>query len=715
MTEVVVSDASSGEDRTLTEDEEFEIEEIESEESVSSVILDQRKMEKVLGSKVSEDGEIMFFMKWANMAYCHCTWESQTYLEQMGAYAKGKIRRYLQSSQRNISAARSDEGGEASYFNPEYLQVDRIVSCHPLSNDHSAIESEEQLCVMLKSACSAEIWYFVKWRSLHYDECTWERAADLTDNCTDIMSFWKRQILPRKYKYGQVKPSIADYAKLEKSPVYGGPGAELTLRPYQMEGVNWLLWNWFHKRSCILADEMGLGNCMLYIRIRDLLITELYLLIYACTIGKTIQTAGFLQLLRDGRAIKIRGPHLIVAPLSLIRQWENELSVWCPDMNCVVLHGNVEARDILIQNEFYFQKPFSSTEDIKDAKKQNAFKFDVLVTTYEVVVRDLAIIKKVPWKVVVFDEGHRLKNPSSRTFERLLEIQRDFCLLLTGTPLQNKTEELWALLHFCNRQKFASVESFSKEFGDLKGSTDVAKLHALLKPFLLRRIKEDVEKSLPPKEETIIEVSLTSIQKKYYRAVFERNAEYLYRGAKPSNGPSLMNIMMELRKCCNHPYLMNGVEERVLEELQRSNPESSDCYSSDSINCAMIESSGKLVLLDKLLPRLQQEGHKVLIFSQMVRALNIIEDFLRYRSYSFERLDGSTRVQDRLTAISRFGKPSLNTFVMLLSTKAGGLGLNLTAADTVIIYDSDWNPQNDLQAQARAHRIGQTKPVVVYR
>jgi superfamily II DNA or RNA helicase len=665
--------------------------------------LEEKIIEKILATKKNLNPETqqtysMFYIKWKLMSYLHCTWEKQSNLELMDVNAKTKLRRFWQHPHENNNVAvPADEEEEPAYFNSDFIEVHRILSCDPPTTEHAFAPTEEDLQTMLDDMppkagdAEFEVWYYVKWRSLPYNECSWERAYDLRTKCADVMAFWNRQKMPKNYNYAPLNPSVHDYNKLETSPMYGGPDAGLTLRSYQLEGVNWLLWNWFHKRSCILADEMGLG--------------------------KTIQTACFLHTLRANDKLKIRGPHLIIAPLSLIKQWESELAMWCPNMNCVVLHGNVEARDILTQNEFFYQEPFSTKEDIKDAKKKHAYKFDVLLTTYEVVVRDLSVISPINWKVLVLDEGHRLKNPASRAFEKLISIKREFCLLLTGTPLQNKTEELWSLLHFCNRQKFPRLEEFSKRFGDLKGSADVADLHSVLKPYLLRRIKEDVEKSLPPKQETIIEVTLTSIQKKYYRAVYEGNAEFLYRGAKASNGPCLMNVMMELRKCCNHPYLMNGVEERVLEDLANSSTTVGAPTESrnDIVNRAMIDSSGKLVLLDKLLPRLQQEGHKVLIFSQMVRALNIIEDFLRYRGYSYERLDGSTKVQDRLTAIERFGKPSLNTFIMLLSTKAGGLGLNLTAADTVIIYDSDWNPQNDLQAQARAHRIGQTRPVVVYR
>lgn len=221
----------------------------------------------------------------------------------------------------------------------------------------------------------------------------------------------------------------------------------------------------------------------------------------------------------------------------------------------------------------------------------------------------------------------------------------------------------------------------------------------------LRRMKENVERSIAPKEETIVEVELTTLQKKYYRAIYERNFTFLKKGNKSSNMPSLLNVMMELRKCCNHPYLIKGVEQNETEHL----------IAREQIYHKLIEASGKMVLIDKLLPKLKAGGHKVLIFSQMVRVLDILEDYLVWKGYIHERLDGRIRGNDRQAAIDRFSKPDSDRFVFLLCTRAGGLGINLTAADTVIIFDSDWNPQNDVQAQARCHRIGQEKAVKVYR
>lgn len=289
-------------------------------------------------------------------------------------------------------------------------------------------------------------------------------------------------------------------------------------------------------------------------------------------------------------------------------------------------------------------------------------------------------------------------------------FNREFCLLLTGTPLQNSTEELWALLHFADPVNFASKEAFTNQFGQLTSQEQVANLHKVLKPYLLRRVKEDVEKALPPKEETILEVTLTPIQKTYYKAIYEKNTTFLFKGAKSKNAPSLMNAAMELRKVCNHPFLIGGAEERILADASATAAKEREQASTDAETSVkpptspkkswkqltgeqLIKSSGKMVLLDKLLPKLRSGGHKVLIFSQMVRVLDLLEDLLRLRDYKFERLDGSRSASMRSAAVDRFNKPSFDRFVMLLSTRAGGLGLNLVSADTVIIFDSDWNPQ----------------------
>ena len=368
-------------------------------------------------------------------------------------------------------------------------------------------------------------------------------------------------------------------------------------------------------------------------------------------LGKTIQSAAFLRELQTNSCTSIRGPFLIVAPLSLAGQWQSELASWAPDMNVVLYHGSADARDFLVQQEFYFNEPFVNKSTAAKLKKQHTTKFNVLITTYEVVLKDSAVLSKVRWRVVIVDEAHRLKNHKSRLFDELAAVPRDHCVLLTGTPIANATEELWALLHFANPQTFSNREEFQSKFGEMTDAQQVNELHALLRPYLLRRVKEDVEKSLPPKEETILEVSLTPIQKTFYKAIYERNTSFLFKGAKASNAPSLMNVMMELRKCCNHPFLVKGAEDRILSDaaakLKGKDEDSSGVDYVRLFGEQLVKSSGKMVLIEKLLQKLFSGGHKVLIFSQMVRVLDLLEELLKIKKYRYERLDGSTSSSSR--------------------------------------------------------------------
>ncbi|XP_018090747.1 chromodomain-helicase-DNA-binding protein 6 isoform X8 [Xenopus laevis] len=417
-------------------------------------------------------------------------------------------------------------------------------------------------------------------------------------------------------------------------------------------------------------------------------------------LGKTIQSITFLS---EIFFMGIRGPFLIIAPLSTITNWEREFRTWT-EMNTVVYHGSQISRQMIHQYEMHYR-------DEQGTPIPGFYKFHVVITTFEMILADCPELKKIRWSCVIIDEAHRLKNRNCKLLEGLKLMALEHKVLLTGTPLQNSVEELYSLLNFLEPLQFPSESTFLEEFGDLKTEEQVKKLQSILKPMMLRRLKDDVEKNLAPKQETIIEVELTNIQKKYYRAILEKNFTFLTKGANQHNMPNLINTMMELRKCCNHPYLINGAEEKILEDFRkRHNPDALDFQLQ-----AMIQAAGKLVLINKLLPKLIAGGHKVLIFSQMVRCLDILEDYLIQRRYTYERIDGRVRGNLRQAAIDRFCKPDSDRFVFLLCTRAGGLGINLTAADTCIIFDSDWNPQNDLQAQARCHRIGQSKAVKVYR
>ena len=438
--------------------------------------------------------------------------------------------------------------------------------------------------------------------------------------------------------------------------------------------------------------------------------------------GKTIQLAAFLDIL--AKKFHRRGPFLIIVPLSTLCNWQRELDDWL-GLNAIVYHGTAKNREMIRQMEFAHAndrpKSFTSNELYlrKCAKKHknvagNPWMVDVVITTPELLCADdYSELTAIKWECVVVDEAHRLKNHSSKFAANLRDHKFSFGhkVLLTGTPIQNTMKELFALLNFIDPSLFGDCDEFLAKYGDIQSKDHIDELHEEIRPYILRRLKEDVEKSVPPKEETIIEVELTIAQKQYYRALYEKNVKFLHKNKKkPLDGPSLNNLAMQLRKCCNHLFLLNGIEE----EFRAKEIAVGKTFSEGDL---LVAASGKLVLLDKLLSRLKENGHRILIFSQFKIMLDVLEDYLTARQFTKERIDGSITGKSRQQAIDRFQGTSNKEapFIMLLSTRAGGVGINLTAADTCIIFDSDWNPQNDLQAQARCHRIGQTKDVKIYR
>ena len=402
-------------------------------------------------------------------------------------------------------------------------------------------------------------------------------------------------------------------------------------------------------------------------------------------LGKTIQTICFLKYLFHNYSFK--GPMLVCVPLSTVAAWQKEFSQWAPDMNTVTYLGDSRSRDIIRQFEC--------------ENEEGELSFNVLLASYEMVCRDRTFFQDLIWSNIVVDEAHRLKNEDSLLYKVLNEVDSHHRLLLTGTPLQNNLKELWCLLNYLKLSDIEDWPSFEQQFGKPE---DVANgyigLHSLLKPYIIRRLKKDVEKSLPPKVEQILRVEMTRKQKNMYKMVLTKNYHFLSKGGKSQ--VSLINIMMQLRKTTNHVELIHDAdpeEEKTAEERLKD----------------LNNGSGKMLLLDKLLTRFRETGDRVLIFSQMVIMLNIIEEYLRLRRFPYQRLDGSINSEKRKQAINSFNAPDSADFCFLLSTKAGGLGINLQTANRVIIYDSDFNPQNDLQAIARAHRIGQKEEVKIFR
>ncbi|KAK6090110.1 hypothetical protein P3W45_000836 [Vairimorpha bombi] len=618
-------------------------------------------IEKLL--KYDEENDT-FLVKFRYQSYLHCDYVKKDEI----ARTKGgaiKVKRFRPL---------------AEPFDPEFIKVDRVI--------HEDYKNGKV--------------FFVKWKKLPYELSTEERA-EVVGKCEGFEEELKKYRDRKKMRTMRYplewRPPREMQLKFDESPVFKN---ENKLRAYQLEGLNWLLNRWYYKVSCIMADEMGLG--------------------------KTVQSVVFVNSLFT--KFDYVGPVLIVAPLSTLVHWEREFIAWT-DLRVLIYHGSIQGREMIAAYEFFLK-----------TNNANIRLFDVMITTYEMVMAGFDHLSQFSWSVGIFDEAHRLKNATSKAASTLRNLSFSHKVLLSGTPLQNNITELWALLNFISPTEFSDSSRFLSEY-KLENSTDVEKLQGLLRPLMLRRMKEDVEKTIPMKEETIVEVELTMIQKRYYRAILEKNLDFLTKGCKDA-APNLLNAMMELRKCCIHPYLIKGAEEKIIGDfIKRKKKEAVDSpvvekedlsqigipsaqntqkiivsnniiTDIDEYYKILIQSSGKLVLLDKLLNKLFGK-HKVLIFSQMTKCLDLLGEYLAYKKYKFERIDGGVRGDHRQAAIDRFSDSNSDVFVFLLCTRAGGVGINLTAADTVIIFDSDWNPQNDLQAQARCHRIGQTNEVKIYR
>ncbi|XP_048580667.1 chromodomain-helicase-DNA-binding protein 4 isoform X2 [Nematostella vectensis] len=636
-----------------------------------------------------------FFVKWREKSYWHCSWITELQIEiQHPEMFRAFSRKNdmdeppplsddddedsIEDGQHPSPTAKSkakeqDENNlEARFYrygvNPEWLQINRIMNHRVLKDGF-----EE---------------FFVKWRDVPYSQSTWESPDDpINHQISDFKEYIKKYYAHRegydkkiKAKKGKNKKSKKTLPtgdckeRYEKQPAYldetGGK-----LHEYQREGLNWLRFSWAQGTNTILADEMGLG--------------------------KTIQTISFLySLMKEGHS---QGPFLVSAPLSTLVNWEREFEFWAPDMYVVTYAGDKESRATIRNFDFSFDEDaFKSGLKAYKLKKDSPVKFHVLLTSYELVSIDSASLQSIDWAMLVVDEAHRLKNNQSKFFRTLSDYNIGYKLLLTGTPLQNNLEELWNLLFFLDPVEFNNKNNFLTEFDNVAKEDQIKKLHDILGPHMLRRLKADVLKGIPSKSELIVRVELSPMQKKYYKWILTRNFEAL--NTKGAQQVSLLNVMMELKKCCNHPYLFHA----AALEAKRTQ---SGGYEPNSLT----EASGKLMLLVKMLKKLREQGHRVLIFSQMTRMLDLLEDFLEGHGYKYERIDGSVNGAARQEAIDRFNAPTSQAFCFLLSTRAGGLGINLATADTVFIYDSDWNPHNDIQAFSRAHRIGQNNKVMIYR
>ncbi|KAK1297027.1 putative chromatin-remodeling complex ATPase chain [Acorus calamus] len=497
------------------------------------------------------------------------------------------------------------------------------------------------------------------------------------------------------------------------------------LKPYQIVGVNFLLL--LYKKNiggAILADEMGLG--------------------------KTVQAITYLTLLRH--LDNDPGPHLIVSPASVLENWERELKRWCPSFSVVLFHGTGRTA---------YSKELNSL-----SKAGLPAPFNVLLVCYSLFERqsgqqrdDRKMLKRWQWSCVLMDEAHVLKDKSSYRWKNLMSVAKNANqrLMLTGTPLQNDLHELWSLLEFMMPAIFATGDVDVKKLLDAEDKDLISRIKSILGPFILRRLKSDVMQQLVPKIQQVKYVSMEPDQAGSYKdAVNEYRVASQARLGKFSEVSSnnvanilpkrqISNYFLQLRKIANHPLLVRRIYsdadvvkfarilhpmgafgnectlDRVVDELKGYNDfaihqliSRYDIGAKETLTDAHVLHSAKCQVLAELLPSLHKLGHRVLIFSQWTSMLDILEWAMDVLGFTYRRLDGSTQVTERQRIVDAFNNdPSI--FACLLSTRAGGQGLNLIGADTVVIHDMDFNPQMDRQAEDRCHRIGQTKPVTIYR
>ncbi|XXG52543.1 hypothetical protein AAC387_Pa03g0846 [Persea americana] len=483
---------------------------------------------------------------------------------------------------------------------------------------------------------------------------------------TEDESDQAQHYLESNEKYYLLAHSVKESINEQPASLQGGK-----LREYQMNGLRWLVSLYNNHLNGILADEMGLG--------------------------KTVQVISLICYLMEMK--NSRGPFLVVVPSSVLPGWESEISFWAPSINSITYAGPPEARRRLFRERIAPQK------------------FNVLLTTYEYLMNknDRPKLSKIHWHYIVIDEGHRIKNASCKLNADLKHFQSSHRLLLTGTPLQNNLEELWALLNFLLPNIFNSSEDFSQWFNKpFESSGDnspdeallseeenlliINRLHQVLRPFVLRRLKHKVANELPEKIERLVRCEASAYQKLLMKRVEDNLGSLGF-----SKGRTVHNSVMELRNICNHPYISQLHADEVNNLIPKH------------YLPPIVRLCGKLEMLDRLLPKLKATDHRVLLFSTMTRLLDIMEEYLNWKGYKYLRLDGHTSGNERGALIEEFNRPESQAFIFLLSLRAGGVGVNLQAADTVIIFDTDWNPQVDLQAQARAHRLGQKKDVLVLR
>ncbi|CAH7684457.1 P-loop containing nucleoside triphosphate hydrolase protein, partial [Phakopsora pachyrhizi] len=649
--------------------------------------------------------EAEYLCKYVDFSYSDCSWLTHSYL---AARYPQRLRSFLTNGPlvdlKQFSEGRqgfdsdSDEdsvdiGDELPFnLNPDenaeqkipkaWLTPERILSIE--FDDEETIEDLDENDIPK----TPELMYekmgraFIKWQEQSYAAATW--TDKITKTSPFFPAFWSALENYMKFRKFAV-PFVKSERELEKldAPRRESQFRALEKQPrfipnelmnFQLEGLNFCYYNWHRQHPTILADEMGLG--------------------------KTVQICSLISVLKHQER---RMPFLICVPNSTLGNWVRECNKWIPDLKVVSLPGDAESCEIIEEWDM-FQPGVR--------KSQRKLAAHVVLTTYQAAEKSINLLRRVQrWEVVIVDEGQRLKSGAKGGLFRALSSLRDgHRIIMTGTPLNNNLRELFNLLSFLNPEEYpeSKIDELELRYTDLTPEL-VDEVRGIIRPYMLRRTKETAL-DLPSLTEIIVPITMRPLQKRVYRGILSRNADlitsiYAKRKSKTkakTTRANFNNLLMQLRKVLAHPYLQDWQIEPadVTEQQAHEN---------------LTEASAKLVFLQRFLPKLLERNHRILIFSQFTMLLDIMERFFDGEKLDYLRLDGTTSQLDRQTRIDCFNRPNSSYNIFLLSTKAGGAGINLATADTVIMLDPDYNPHNDLQAISRAHRYGQKKPVSVFK
>ncbi|EDN10597.1 conserved hypothetical protein [Histoplasma mississippiense (nom. inval.)] len=615
-------------------------------------------------SEMMEEIAKEYLIKWRKKSYFQTSWMPGSWV---WAKAAPATRKAFARSSKSLKPIMSKEDA----IPEEFLRVDIIFDL-----EYSNVVRNTTLEIDMARVKEVSKIY-VKYKGLPYEDAVWETipSPKETERWHDYQRAYqdwvagkyvhvpKSHIMKKNLTTARSKDFATQLVKKNQPALLTGG----QIMDYQKDGLNWLYYMWYKKQNAILADEMGLG--------------------------KTIQViALFATLVHDHRC----WPFLVVVPNSTCPNWRREIKSWAPWLRVVTYYGTAAARKIAHDYEMFPD----GTSDLR---------CHIVVTSYDSMIDDKArrLFSSIPWAGLVVDEGQRLKNDKNQLYEALTRIHFPFKILLTGTPLQNNIRELFNIIQFCDPSKNAEV--LEQQYGGDFTKEKLTELHDMIRPYFLRRTKAQVLTSLPPMAQIIIPVTMSVVQKKLYKSILAKNPELIRsifernqgRTLKRTERHNLNNILMQLRKCLCHPFIYSkAIEERTVNAaLSHRN---------------LVEASSKLQLLEMLLPKLQERGHRVLIFSQFLDNLDVMEDFLDGLGLLHRRLDGSMTSLQKQKQIDEFNVPGSPYFAFLLSTRSGGVGINLATADTVVIMDPDFNPHQDIQALSRAHRIGQRKKVLVF-